>query len=232
MKLQFAYRKYILILLILVGIFQSCKKDKNESIKMHYEYFGLLQGRFVTYNVTEIYHDIDAAVQHDTINYQLKTWIGQEYIDNDGRTAREFVRFKRDSTNGIWLQSDLWTAIIENYKAELVEENQRLIKLVYAPILNKKWNMNTFNQNDELECEYTSVHQPYFLNSVQYDSTLTVDQESYYTLVDCKRKFEVYSKNVGLIYKYYKDLRINNFDTLAVEKGTEIYYKCIGYGFQ
>ncbi len=226
------YRKYILILLILVGFFQSCKKDKSEPVKMHYEYFGLLPGRYVMYNVTEIYHDIDATVQHDTVNYQLKTWIGQEYIDNDGRTAREFVRFKRDSVNGIWLQSDLWTAIIENFKAELVEENQRLIKLVYAPVLNKKWNMNAFNQNVDLECKYTSVHQSYSLNSFQYDSTLTIEQENYYTLVDCKRKFEVYSKNVGLIYKYYKDLRINNFDTLAIEKGTEVYYKCIGYGFQ
>lgn len=232
MKFNFTYKTALAFLLLILVIFISCKKNGTTPTKMHFEYFGLIDGRYVTYDVTEIHHDIDASILHDTSYYQLKTWIGQEYIDNQGRTAREFIRFKRNSTSENWIETDIWTAIIENYKAELVEENQRIIKLVFSPVLGKKWNANAFNQDDELTCEYTAVHKPYSVNATTYDSTVVVDQEKYYTLVDCKRKFEVYSKNIGLIYKYYKDLRINNFDTLEVEKGTEIYYKCSGYGFQ
>ena len=43
-----------------------------------------------------MYHD-DASNIHDTTIYQLKTYIGQDYIDNQGRTAKEFKRFKRNT---------------------------------------------------------------------------------------------------------------------------------------
>ncbi|MBI1837052.1 MAG: hypothetical protein HYR91_07275 [Flavobacteriia bacterium] len=232
MKAKFTYKFYVFIILTLIGILPSCKKKKNESYKTYTEYFGLSKGRYIVYDVQEMKHDIDAFFLHDTISYQLKTWIGNEYIDNEGRVAREFIRYKRSNASQEWVQSDLWTTIIENNKAEIVEENQRIIKLIFAPILNKTWNANAFNLEDELISTYIGVHQSYSINSLNFDSTVTVEQENYYTMVDCKRKFEVYAKGIGLINKYYKDLRINNFDTTNVEKGTEIYYKCVEYGFQ
>lgn len=226
-----SYKVYLLIGVCLMGVFFACKKN-NATVNLHHGYFGLTDGRYVIYDVIEINHDVDASVKHDTDFYQLKTWIGQEYIDNQGRSAREFLRFKREDINSNWQQSDLWTAIIESNKAELVEENQRIVKLVFPPTLTKVWNMNAFNNDEEIECSYARVHDAYSVGTLTFDSTLTVDQQSFYSLVDCKRKFEVYANHIGLVYKYYKDLRINNFDTLDVEKGKELYYRCIGYGFE
>lgn len=218
--------------IILLGNLISCKKSSNEPEKLYTEYFGLYKGRYIIYDVTEINHDVDATVKHDTLNYQIKTRIGKDFIDNEGRTASEFLRFKRNLSNDPWVEKDLWTTIINNNKAELVEENQRVIKLIFSPSNYKTWNANAYNNLDPLDCSYSAIHVPYKVGNTNFDSTLVVNQQSYYTLVDCKRKFEVYASKVGLVYKYYKDLRINNFDTLDVEKGTEIYYKCVGYGFE
>jgi len=59
-----------------------------------------------------------------------------------------------------------------------------------------------------------------------------VEQEEFFSLIDYRRKYEVYAKNVGLISKFYKDLKISGFDTTNVQSGTELFYTFIGYGFQ
>ncbi len=226
--------KYLILILpiLIIGLVISCKKKTTLPEDLHSEYFGIYKGRYVIYDVIEINHDIDATKKHDTLHYQLKTKIGQDFIDNEGRSAKEFIRFKRNIQNDPWQEIDLWTTIINGNKAELVEENQRMIKLIFSPTIYKTWNANAYNIGDALNCSYSAVHVPYKIDNTIFDSTLVVNQQSYYTLVDCKRKFEVYASKVGLVYKYYKDLRINNFDTLDVEKGKELYYKCVGYGFE
>jgi len=61
---------------------------------------------------------------------------------------------------------------------------------------------------------------------------VVVEQEEFSSLVDHRRKYEVYAKGVGLIHKYYKDLEIQNFDTLNVKNGNEVFYYLTGYGFE
>jgi len=51
-------------------------------------------------------------------------------------------------------------------------------------------------------------------------------------LVDHRKKFEVYAKGVGLIYKFYKDNDILNFDTLNIRFGREIHFRVIDYGLE
>jgi hypothetical protein len=53
-----------------------------------------------------------------------------------------------------------------------------------------------------------------------------------FTLVDFKVQTETYAKGVGLVGKYFKDLRISNFDTLNVRKGTEYFLKLKAHGFE
>jgi hypothetical protein len=212
-------------------MFTSCKKDQA-NYDLHYDYFGLLPGRFVEYNVVEIHHDINQSVQHDTLRYQLKTLIGDTIIDNEGRVARRFIRFKRDNSSQAWTQTDTWTAIIVDRRAELVEENQRLIKLVFAPTEDKEWNVNAFNSQNELQAYYRDIHSKVLLGGQTYDSSLVVEQEDFFSLIDYRRKYETYSKNIGLISKYFKDLKIVGFDTSNVQFGTELFYNCYAFGYE
>lgn len=218
---------FVLFLLVIA----SCKKDSSAP-QFHYEYFDLTHGRYIDYDVMEVEHDATLAVKHDTVRYQLRTLIGDTVIDNEGRVARKFIRFKRDNASLPWVQTDIWTTVIDQNRAELVEENQRVIKLVFAPTLSKEWNPNAFNMFEEMEAYYKDIHDERTVGGMYFDSTLVVELDTFISLIDYRRKYEIYAKGVGLVRKYWKDLTISNFDTLNVQFGTESFYTVIGYGIQ
>ena len=215
-----------LIVLIIVG----CKKE-NSGPNFHYDYYPVSEGRFVTYSVREIIID-DQLLQDDTLNYFIKTVIGDTITDNEGRIARRFERYFRDSVNHPWVLQDIWTTIIADGRAELVEENQRTIKLVFSPSKFKEWNCNTYSTLDPLDCYYRDIHKPASINGFSFDSTVTVEQEDFISVVDYRRKYEQYAKGVGMYYKHYKDFRIQNLDTLNVVVGKEVIMRLIDYGQQ
>ena len=224
-------RLYISLLVLLVVAVVSCKKQ-DAAPQFHYDYFDLTQGRYIDYDVMEINHDVDQAIEHDTSYYQLRTLIGDTAIDNQGRIARKFCRYTRPNSAGTWVLSDVWTALITENRAELIEENQRIIKLVFAPTISKEWNPNAFNMYNEMTSYYRDIHDSQTFGALFFDSALVVEQEDFFSLVDKKRKYEVYAKGIGLVHKYYKDLTISNFDTLNIQKGQELFYTCFAYGIQ
>lgn len=227
------YRIYFSLFVLCVMIASSCKKQVDPP-SFHYNYFDLTPGRYIDYDVMEIVHDVDQAIEHDTVYYQLRTLIGDTIIDNEGRVARKFIRYTRTNASSSWVLSDIWTAIIEGNRAEVIEENQRIIKLIFAPTASKVWNPNAYNMFEENEIYYGDIHVPITLGSLFFDSTLVVIQEENEpSFIDYKNQFEVYAKGVGLVKKYFKDLRqITSFDTLNIQQGNESFYTCIGYGIQ
>ena len=221
----------ISICTLLVG-FQSCEKDTPETIDFDYAYYDLTPGRFCIYNVVDIEHDENQLVKHDTIYYQLKTIIGDTFVDNAGRITRKFLRYTRDSIQEAWVLKDVWTTLIDNYKAELVEENQRIVKLVFKPTLDKVWNINMFNTGTKINAKYAFIDQDYTIGNQDYTNTLKVDIQNFFSLVDDRVKYEIYAKNIGLIYKYFKDNSISNFDKNNIKKGKELYYTIDSYGIE
>lgn len=223
-------KKSILGILLLVTVLFSCKKQDAAPL-FHREYFGLETGRYVIYNVTEITHDTALNPAHDTVNYQLMTVWEAEYIDNEGRSASEYRRYKRNTPSDAWVLSDIWTGIYDANRAELVEENQRLVKLVFAPTLDKDWDINAYNTMDEMNAYYPEVHVDTTINGVLFDSTVVVNQNEFTSLIDTVRLFEVYAKNVGLIHKFEKN-NVYDFGDSEPQEGREVYYDYVEHGFQ
>lgn len=216
----------------LAVLFSACKKENtSQSIQLHTDYFPLQEGRYIIYTAQEIVHDDDAGV-HDTVKFQLKTVWGEIYEDNLGRVGREFLRYKSYDQGQTWQLTDVWSGFVSSSSAEMVEENQRKIKLVFAPTEDKVWNINSLNNLNAQEAFYENIHQPYSWNNHQFDSTVTVIQADFFSLVDYQKQKEMYAKNVGLIEKSYKDLVIENFDTLHPKKGNEIWYRLIDFGIE
>ncbi len=225
---------FLLLALGTILLLNGCKK-KNAAPDFHYEYFALEEGRYVIYDVMNVVHDDGATIKHDTTYSQLKTvWKG-EYIDNQGRTAREFWRYTRDSTAGVWVLKDVWTGIIDGIRAELIEENERVIKLIFAPTLQKLWNANAYNQQSELECFYRDIQSDTTINNINFDPTVTVEIKTQNSLIDSVHFYEVYAENIGLIYKHKRDVHFQ-YDTLAqtwfLDQGTELYYEYISSGIE
>lgn len=213
-------------LLLILG---ACKKD--DAPDFHREYFGLETGRYVIYNVTEITHDTDLSPAHDTVTYQLMTVWEAEYIDNEGRTASEYRRYTRNTPADSWVLADIWTGIFDVNRAELVEENQRKVKLVFAPTLSKEWDENAYNTLGEMNCYYQNVHVDTSINGTLFDSTVFVDQERFYSLIDTVRRYEIYGKHIGMLSKYEKNNKYD-FGDPEPQKGTERYYEYVEHGYQ
>ena len=184
------------------------------------------------YDVVEISHDASSGVS-DTSYYQLKTYWADTFVDNEGRVAREFHRFVRDSINHPWQLKDAWTGIIDGIRGELVEENQRKVKLVFSPTLQKYWNANAYNTSDALDCYYRDIHRDTTINGVLFDSTLVVEQAMSYSFIDTVRKYEMYAKDVGLIYKHFREISYQPIGQISlIDQGKELYMTYVSHGFE
>ncbi len=221
------FKLFVFIALVVALI--ACKKE-SDPIDKKTEYFGIEKGKFIEYEVIYMFHD-SLLQKHDTINYQFKTLIGDTILDNVGRVARKFHRFKRKNSSLPWEEVDIWTAIIVDNRAELVEENQRKVKLIFTPTLEKVWDINAFNNLGAVEAFYSSIDELKTINSLNFENTLTVEEEDFKTLIETRRKFEVYAKNIGMISKIYKDLEFK-FGSSKPIKGEEYYFNVTDYGVE
>lgn len=181
------------------------------------------------YTVTHIYHD-DLSHIHDTTVYQLKTIVGEEIIDNQGRSARKFYRYIFDTITQKYKISDLWTVMLDQNRLESVEENQRVIKLVFSPTKYKEWDKNAFNDSSELLQYYSEIHAPYTTSGgLFFDSTLTVEDNITPNKIHFYEKYEIYAKHVGLIKIHYQNYS-TGFDDPKPLNGNEWFYELIDYG--
>ncbi|MCH2224399.1 MAG: hypothetical protein MK066_06475 [Crocinitomicaceae bacterium] len=222
----------MLFALLFLGVLFSCKKTSKPNY--HFDYFGLTKGRYVIYDVVEINHD-DALGMHDTAYYQLKTYWADTFVDNEGRIANEFWRYTRSTSTDAWVLKDVWTGIIDGVRAEMVEENQRMIKLLFAPTYQKVWNSNVYNMFEETETYYTDVHGDTSINGVDFDSVLVVDQFHTNSLIDTTQFMEYYAKDVGLISKKYRNLNFQidaSSGVIYLDSGIEIFYNYVEDGFE
>ena len=223
-----------LVSILLAASMLSCKKDDSPNPEFHFDYYPLETGRFVVYNAMEIRHDIQALIPRDTNKYLLKTVIGENIIDLEGDSAFVFYRYWKINPEDEWVIKDVWTTKLKDRRAELVEENQRIIKLVFAPTADKIWNLNALNADPNMNVRYAaeSLHKSHNINGLSFDSTIRVNQRDFFSLVDHRKQYEIYAKGVGLVYKFYKNNDILNFDTLNIRFGHEIHYSVIDFGLE
>lgn len=223
-------KKLTLITLLSIIAF-SCKKE-SDPIIFGYEYFPVEKGHYVVYDVLDIFHDVALEPAHDSSRYQIKEVVGEAYLDNEGEESHKVKRFIRNSSADEWVLKDVWAKKRTTKTAELVEENDRMIKMIFAIAYDRSWDCNALNNEDEQTCYYENIYEEYDLNGTVYDSTVIVEKEDFTSFIDFKRKYEIYANGVGKIYSVFKDLEIDNFDTTDIVKGNEIYYSAIDYGIE
>lgn len=210
-----------------IVIFFSCKKEASTT-DFHFDYFPTKDGQYIVYDAVEIHHDITS----DTSYYQLKVVIGETYLDDEQDTAQKVYRYIRPDANTPWSIKDVWWRKIVGQRGIQYEENIPYIKLVFRPADDKIWDGNALNQQNEWEYYYEDIHVSKTIQGNTFDSTLTVRQRNFETLVDFQNAYEIYANNVGLIKKYYKNLVINNFDSTEISTGDELYLDYVSHGVE
>lgn len=157
-------------------------------------------------------------------HYFLRDLNESSFIDEENRPAIRVERYSKYSPFGEWSIKDVWFRTRTVKVAEQNEENVVFIKHNFPVRAGKKWNGNSKNTLESLqemynqitvpevwEYQYTNVDEPYTINGLTFDSTITVIQIDRPVSVglDLFSK-EVYAKNVGLIHKQLRMYNIQN----------------------
>ena len=219
--------RLIYIVFTSITLIFGCKKSNSESVKYYYNYFPLEIGAWIEYDVVDIIH---SELGSDTAEYQLKEIAAEEFLDNEGRLTYRIERYWRDDSNANWSVKDVWYSNITRTTAEKVEENMRFTKLIFPINISKYWDGNAYNNLEEWEYYYDSLHKPKLINNLSFDSTITVIQRDNENVVEYEKVKEIYATDIGLIYKSHIDLDINLSNILDINSGRELEMKVTAYG--
>jgi len=213
--------KYLTIIFLVLTFFtlNGCRKDVAvEDINAGYNYFPAEKGYYVIYKADSIvYNDFTGTI--DTFSFELKEIIESLFTDAEGRTAQRIERYKRLSDTLPWTISNVWYSVRTASAAEKVEDNVRFMKLSFPVKKNKKWNGNVYNVLNEKTYKYTSVDVPYQNQYLSFDSSATVLQDDFATLISTDYAVEIYARNAGLVYKKY--VYLNKEITGNIKKGVD-----------
>lgn len=245
---------FIILFTVIICFVIACKKDKTTTYKgdYGYSYYPYDSGTFVVYKIDSIiYDDFNRTVRTSTI--YLKEKVGEQFIDNLGRTAKRLWRAYSnvDSTYQNWENTNVNYIIRNTTSAERVEENLRYVKMVFPNEDNQKWLGNKYitvplpylldTANYRVQdWKYTisKRDREFFINSKRYDSTLTITQIQDSSAIFKTYFKEVYARNIGMIYK--ENWVVTSQDTIKIrlqypwqdraDKGFIIRQYAIDYG--
>jgi hypothetical protein len=195
---------FIYSLLLMV----ACTSSEFEPDKqvVGFNYFPLLVGNYVDYEVDETIYISSALGVPEIRNYQIREEITQIFIDIEGERSFKIERSKRNSPADDWAVDSIWVAKIKSNFALKTENNISFVKLSFPPKNGLKWNGNAYNSLGEDTYEITNNAKPLTINDLTFDKTLTVLQADDSSRVSLDRRSEVYAEGIGLISKEYNQV--------------------------
>ena len=204
----------------------SCQTIDYNPPVYYTDYFPIELNSSKEYFVTSISH---SSFGTDSSSYFLKETISELFIDDQGDSAYKLERFwKMDSLENFIIK-DIWVIKKTTSSAELVEENERFIKMIFPLTKYSYWNGNSYNGRSIQEYSIENLHSNYFINGFNFDSSVTVIQNYISNQIEYESEKEVYAKGLGLIYKENTILNINNGNILDINYGSEYKKKLINY---
>lgn len=179
----------------------------------------------------EAQHD-DPSDIHDTTRYQLKTLIGERIIDNEGDSVNKFLRYTRILPTDDWTLQDVWTIKLDdNRRGELVEENQRVIKLVFPANVGESWNINALNPFGASTATIESNDEAHEIGAYNFDRTVKVRYMADTNLVNWYNQYQIYASGVGLVHVHWQEYE-KVFATSIPRLGTEYHWDLVEHGFE
>ena len=216
-------RNLLYIIFLFAIISSSCsKKEEVITPDLGYDYAGLTVGRYIIYDVDSFYYD-DFFDTIDTSYFQIKEVVDSKFTDLEGEEAFKIIRYKKENDTTNWILTDVWNSKLTTTNFQKVEENVRLVKLIFPVKTNKTWNGNSMNNLASMEYEYTAVDNAETIGGNTLSSVATVLQYEFSPLTEENFFQEKYAKGVGMVYKKSVDI------TNAYDSSTSSWVRSLGY---
>lgn len=207
----------------------SCSETKEiDPEALGYNYYPLQTGLYSIYEV----HGVEYLNEKDSIvfDYQLKEAVVDSFQNLETGISYKIERQKRSDENDAWDTDSIWTVRKDDIRVIRTENNVPIINLVFPPGENITWDAMGFSDQETDEFEMVSVGQQY----EEYGQTLTVIQEELPDrIVMFISKKEIYSMDVGLVYKENIILKYKQGDDIGLEivdSGIRYFQSLIEYG--
>lgn len=215
---SFRFIIYALLVAISLGCSKTTETIRSNSIQ---SYMPLEIGKFIVYNLdSTVYTNLGSKIE--VRSYQIKDTIQSFTTDNLGRKVYRISRLMRsqiDSNN--WLNIYTYNAIADSTRLEIIEANQRYLKLMVPIKEGFSWKGNTYINtisNPELqflnnwEYRYMDVQKNISINNIGFSNTVSVLQrndtinnptnKNVFSEINYSK--EVFAENIGLVFKEFK----------------------------
>jgi hypothetical protein len=197
------------------------------------EYFPLERNSYRIYNVSIISYSI--LGEAESTNYQLKEVVSDSFLNLKNEYTFILNRYKKSASELEWKLDSVWTASMDNHKIVVAENNVPFVKMVFPVLENKQWNGNVMNANEEEKYRMSSVGNGFMIGDTNFENTITVLQmDNPDTILIRDKRWEIYAKNIGLIYK--EKIQLKYCSELAcigegkIDSGTKYRQELIEYG--
>ncbi len=227
------FKEIYYFVLILPALFLTgCETSyiEPDPDQLGYDFYPLNHGITREYIINETQYMFNIP---DTSVYYLRQEVVDSIVNQEGGYSYIIARSVRYSENEEWIADSIRKKIEKKIKfVRETESNVPIVTLIFPVEDNRQWDCNAFNTEDALFCSLENTYHEYEMDDTTYMETVTVIKHHESDLIyNYKEEFEVYAKNIGLIYREITDLK---FSTDAekigqqwIEKGIKIHQELI-----
>lgn len=210
-------KRFILFLSasVILG-FSQCTRD-TLSVDEQEKYFPLQVGLFWTYTIDEIRYS--PVHPPESLSYQLKYEIIESFINGEGVEAFVIYVSTRQTSSLPWIYQKTLSAYMKPQYAVVTEPNGSFIKLQYPLRAKSTWDGNKLNVLDTDQYTIEGVDVDFVTGDSNFSKCVVVNQSDEQSLLFKDIRKEVYSWNVGLVFK---ESTVVEFNTSNGLPGTEI----------
>lgn len=184
----------------------SCRKETVPVTDRGTSYYPYAEGLWWEYDMDSTwYNDFSGDTVH--LQYIRREEFDSFFVADNGSMAIRIERYYRSTEAEPWKGPRIWWTYTTTDYAVKVEENNAFVKLIFPLNEGTQWNGNRLNYMDarSYTCETKDV--PADINGNNFDSTTTILQADYETLLEKQFYEESYARRVGLIHRRIIDVR-------------------------
>jgi hypothetical protein len=178
-------------------ILASCSKPLDvHTPEQSYNYFPLKVGEERQYEIIRYNYAVGLKEKIDTIYVKEKV---TEKEEKNNTVTYQIVRSKRGIKELFFTPEITYKYIYSPENVINTENNQNIVQLKFPLYVGAKWNINAVNRADikEANIVYTSeIPKDLITNNNIYK----VEIEDKQTQIDYIKLYDLYAKNIGLIY--------------------------------
>lgn len=195
--------------IVAIGLLLSCSSEDPVNPDFGVNFFPLQTGMSWIYQVDKT--TINQS-QETKLTYELRVTITDSVRSLNNLDTFIFTRETRTSAANPWQALDTWSAKIENNQLIQSEGNTLFVKLMFPPSIALSWNGNQFNNlpnNGNLfngsgseSYQIIAYDLLFRMGETEYPESLIVVQNNFVdAIVGKDQRHEVYTPNMGLVYK-------------------------------